>query len=50
MGDRRIDRDQDVELREGGRGFGKVENTAADIVHQAAGAELLDVLLVGTAL
>ena len=50
MGDRRIDRDQEVELRQSGRGFGKVENAAADIVHQAAGAELLDVLLVRAAL
>ena len=50
MGDRRVDRDQEIELRQRGRRLGEIEDAAADIVHQAAGAELLDVLLVHAAL
>ena len=50
MGDRRIDRQQEIELRQRGRRLGEIENAAPDIVHQAAGAELLDVALMHAAL
>ena len=50
MRDRRVDRDQQVELRQRGGGLGEIEDAAADIVHQPAGAVLLDVLLVRAAL
>ena len=46
MRHRRVDRDQQVELRQRRRGLAEVEDATADIVHQSAGAEPLDVLLV----
>src|SRR5215472_6856541 len=32
MGNRSVDRDQEIELRESGRSFGEIEDAAADIV------------------
>ena len=46
MRDRRIDRDQQIELRERGGCLGEIEDAATDVMDQSAGAELLDVLLV----